>query len=164
MSKLNILRAANLSLAVLFPISWFVPLLYTGLMTPRRIPFTDRTIFDLSEVSIVSGLQALWNSSVVLALVVTAAAIFFPMIKVLGIALLHFDLLSSRASPVLSWAGKFAMADIFLLALYILIFKGLGLGRVEVAWGMYLFTFCVVASIILSALTDKAMTSAYNRA
>ena len=157
MRILNVLRIANLSLIVLFPVAWFMPLLYTGLVSPRRIPFTDKTIFNLSEVTVVSGLQSLWGTSVVLALIVTAAAIFFPMVKVIGVALTHFNLLSPRAMPFLSWAGKFVMADIFLLSLYILIFKGLGLGRVEVAWGTYLFTFCVIASIIITGLTESVM-------
>ncbi|MDO5646799.1 paraquat-inducible protein A [Paracoccus sp. (in: a-proteobacteria)] len=149
------LRIANLSLLILFPVSWFMPLLHTGLLRPRRIPFTERTLFELDTVTIISGLQALWASSAVLALVVTAAAIFFPMLKTIGVALIQFDLMSPKLSPILAWAGKFAMADIFLISLYILIFKGIGLGHVNVAWGMYLFTACVVASIIVFTLTEK---------
>ena len=30
-----------------------------------------------------------------------------------------------------------------------------GYGRVEVAWGLYLFTFCVIASLALSFMEDK---------
>ena len=47
------------------------------------------------------------------------------------------------------------MADVFLLALYVLIFKGMGVGEVQVAWGLYLFTACIIASIIIAALTEK---------
>lgn len=116
MTLLNLLRIANLSLLVLFPLSWFAPLLRTGLMRPRNIPWTDWTLFELDIVTILSGLQALWGSSPGLALIVTAAAIFFPMLKTIGIALVQFDLLAPRVAPVLSWLGKFAMADIFLLS------------------------------------------------
>jgi hypothetical protein len=31
--------------------------------------------------------------------------------------------------------------------------KGIGLGRVEPAWGLYLFTGCVIASVAISMLS-----------
>ncbi len=155
MTRLNVLRAANLALLILFPVSWFTPLLRAGFMRPWNIPWTDWTFFDLDVVTVMTGLQALWASSAGLALVVTFAAIFAPMLKTIGIALIQFDLLSPRLAPVLGWIGKFAMADVFLLALYVLIFKGMGVGEVQVAWGLYLFTFCIIGSIIVAAMTDK---------
>ncbi|ARO14284.1 Paraquat-inducible protein A [Ketogulonicigenium robustum] len=90
-------------------------------------------------------------------MIVTAAAIFFPILKILGIAMVQFGLMDAKLAPLMSWIGKFAMADIFLLSLYVLIFKGMGVGEVRVGWGMYLFTFCVVASIVISALTEKLL-------
>ncbi len=48
------------------------------------------------------------------------------------------------------------MADVFLIAIYITVAKGIGVGRLEVAWGLYLFTACVLASLALSmASGDK---------
>jgi len=155
MNMLFWLRAANLALLVLFPVSWFMPLLRTGFMQPWNIPWTDWTFFELDVVTVVTGLQALWAGSAGLALIVTFAAIFAPMLKTIGIALVQFDLLSPRLVPALGWIGKFAMADVFLLALYVLIFKGMGVGEVQVAWGLYLFTACIIASIIIAALTEK---------
>ena len=35
------------------------------------------------------------------------------------------------------------MADVFLIALYIVMVKGVGIGHVASAWGLWLFTFCV---------------------
>ena len=46
--------------------------------------------------------------------------------------------------------GKFAMADIFLVAIYIVVTKGVGVGRLEIAWGLYLFTICVLAGFMIS--------------
>lgn len=134
--------AANLALLALFPLSWFAPLMRAGLL-----PF-----FDLSEISVVSGLQSLWQDDIPLALIVTFFAIFAPYLKTIGLALLHFRLLSPRALPALHLLGKLAMADIFLIALYLIVVKGIGLARVEVAWGMYLFSGCVLASLALSML------------
>lgn len=137
------LRFANLALLILFPLAWFAPLMRAGLLP----------LFGLSEISVVSGLQSLWGSDVFLALAVTIFALFAPYLKTLGLALLHFNLLSPRLLPVLSWMGKLAMADIFLIALYIVVAKGVGIGKVETAWGLYLFTACILASLLISALT-----------
>lgn len=139
------LKWLNLSLLVLFPIAWFAPLLKAGLLP----------LFKLSEISVISGLQSLWGSDVLLALVVTFLAIFAPYLKSIGLALVHFDLLSGKTVPVLSYMGKLAMADVFLIALYVVIIKGIGVGRVEIAWGLYLFTACILASVVLSILTAR---------
>lgn len=142
---LNALRVANLALLILFPLSWFAPLLRAGLLP----------LFGLSEISVVSGLQSLWPADPILALIVTALALFAPMIKTIGVSLIHFGLLKRRLLPVLSWMGKLAMADVFLIALYVVIVKGIGVGRVETAWGLYLFTACILASIVISTLTAR---------
>ncbi len=143
---LNILRIANLALLVLFPIAWFAPLMRAGLLP----------IFGLSEISVISGMQALWESDIALALLVTAFALFAPYLKTIGLALVHFNLLKDKTLPVLSWIGKLAMADVFLIALYIVVFKGVGIGKVETGWGLYMFTACILTSIVISALTPKA--------
>ena len=140
------LRLANLALLVLFPIAWFAPLLRAGLL-----PF-----FDLDAISVVSGLQALWEKDVALALLVTFLAIFAPYLKTIGLALVQFGLASPRLLPALAILGKLAMADIFLIAIYIVLAKGVGIGRVETGWGLYLFTFCVLASLAISYLTPRA--------
>jgi len=137
------LQIANLSLLILFPVSWFAPLLRAGLLP----------LFGLSEISVVSGLQALWGTDVALALIVTVLALFAPYLKTIGLALVHFGLLDSKVTPVLAWLGKLATADVFLIALYIVVAKGVGIGRVETAWGLYLFTACILASLLASGLT-----------
>ena len=140
------LRALNLSLLILFPISWFAPLIRAGLLP----------IFGLSEISIISGLAHLFRTDVVLALIVLLFALFAPIAKTLGLALIHFDLLSAKTLPALTFLGKLAMADIFLIALYITVVKGVGLATVETAWGLYLFTACVLTSLAISHLTARA--------
>jgi paraquat-inducible protein A len=141
-----VLRWVNLALLVLFPVSWFAPLMRAGLLP----------IFGLSEISVVTGLQSLWQSDVVLALVVTFFAIFAPLLKTLGLALVHMGWLDARAVPVLGIMGKLAMADIFLIAIYITLAKGIGLGHVEPAWGLYLFTGCILLSLIVGILSRKS--------
>jgi paraquat-inducible protein A len=140
-----ILISVNLALLVLFPLSWFAPLIRAGLL-----PF-----FDLSEISVISGLQALWQKDVALALLVTVFAIFAPYLKTIALALMQFHLLSPRVAPALHILGKLAMAEVFLIALYIILVQGIGLARVETAWGLYLFTGCVLASLAVSIAANR---------
>lgn len=143
------LRFANLALLVLFPIAWFAPLMRAGLLP----------LFGLSEISVISGLQSLWESDVALALLVTFFALFAPYMKTLGLALIHFGLLRRKTLPALQILGKLAMADVFLIALYITLSKGIGVGKIETAWGLYLFTACIIASIVIGYLTEKSSKS-----
>ena len=50
--------------------------------------------------------------------------------------------------------GRLAMADVFLIAIYIVVAKGIGVGRLETGWGLYLFTACVLGSYAITLL-DK---------
>jgi len=140
-----IVKIANLGLLVLFPIAWFAPLIRAGLLP----------LFGLSEISVISGLQSLWESDAFLALLVTFFALFAPYLKTIGLALIHFNLLHRKVLPVLHILGKLAMADIFLIALYITLSKGIGIGTIEVAWGLYLFTGCILASLGIGFLSGR---------
>ena len=134
------MKYLNLSLLILFPIAWFAPLMRAALLP----------IFGMNEVSIISGLQSLWESDAALALVVTFLAVFAPVAKVIGLALVDFNLLAPRVMPALHVMGKLAMADVFLLAIYIVLAKGAGHVTIETAWGLYLFTGCILGSLFLS--------------
>ena len=139
------IKTLNLSLLILFPIAWVAPLLKAGLL-----PF-----FKLSEISVLTGLQTLWSKDIILALVVTFFALVAPYLKTIGLALIHFDLASPKLLPTINVMGKLAMADIFLIALYIVIVKGVGIGRLETGWGLYLFTVCIIASLFCSMRSAK---------
>lgn len=141
------MKYANLALMILFPVAWFAPLMRAAVLP----------IFGMDEISVISGLQSLWGSDVVLALIVTVFAIFAPWLKTIGLALLHFGLLSPKTLPALGILGKLAMADVFLIALYIVLVKGIGVATIEVAWGMYLFTACILASLAISILSQSAL-------
>jgi paraquat-inducible protein A len=139
------LRVLNLSLLILYPIAWATPLMRAGVLP----------LFGLTEISVFSGVQALWASDIFLALVVTLFAFIAPYLKTLGLALVQFNLLGPRALPALAFIGKLAMADVFLIALYITLAKGIGFGRVEVAWGLYLFTACILTSLWIAQKTQQ---------
>jgi paraquat-inducible protein A len=140
-----LLRLANLALLILFPIAWFAPLLRAGLLP----------LFGMSEISVVSGLISLWETDIFLALLVALFALAAPYAKTIGLALVHFGRAPERLLPAIHLLSKLAMADIFLVALYIVIAKGVGVGKVETAWGLYLFTFCILASLGISIATGR---------
>lgn len=134
------LQIANLALWILFPLAWTAPVLRAGLL-----PW-----FGSDEISILSGIIALWGDAPALAIVVALFALVIPMVKTIALSADLAGRLPRRLRPALHLAARLAMADVFLAALYIVAAKGVGLGRVEPAWGLWLFTGCVLASLGLS--------------
>ena len=139
------LRLINLCLLVLFPIAWAAPLMRAGLLP----------LFGLSEISVLSGIASLWESDILLALLVIFFALIAPIAKVLALEGLLSNRLPARLKPLLTQLGRLAMADIFLIAIYITLAKGVGIGHVEVGWGLYLFTFCILVSLGLSFFVQR---------
>ncbi|MCT4369045.1 paraquat-inducible protein A [Yangia mangrovi] len=139
------LKYANLALFMLYPIAWAAPLMRAGLLP----------LFGLSEISVISGIVTLWHSDVFLALLVALFALVAPMVKLGGLALFQFGRVPRRALPLVNALGKLAMADIFLVAVYVTLVKGMGIGRIETGWGLYLFTFCVLASLAIGLLESR---------
>jgi uncharacterized paraquat-inducible protein A len=144
------LAFANLALLVAFPVAWTAPLVRTGLL-----PW-----FEGDPVSVLSGVAALWEADAVLAGLVALFGIALPMVKTAALSAVHFGRLGPRALPTLEVLGKLAMADVFLIALAIVIAKGVGVGRVEPAWGAHLFAACVLTSLAVSMLTRRRLRAA----
>ncbi|WP_343501641.1 paraquat-inducible protein A [Alloyangia pacifica] len=139
------LKYVNLALFVLYPLAWGAPLMHAGLLP----------LFGLSDISVLSGIATLWHSDIFLALVVALFALVAPLVKIGGLALIQFGGLPRRALPLINALGKLAMADIFLVAVYVTLIKGMGVGRIEIGWGLYLFTFCVLASLAIGLLESQ---------
>jgi paraquat-inducible protein A len=140
------LQAANLVLLALFPVAWFAPLLRAGFL-----PF-----FRLDEISVISGLAVLWREAPVLAVLVALFALVAPVAKGVLLAVVQFGGPRRLLAPV-HLLGRLAMADVFLIALYIVAAKGVGVGRLETAWGLWLFTGCVLGSLLVAQLTELVL-------
>lgn len=136
-------RYTNLALLILFPLSWFAPLMRAGMLP----------IFGLSEITVASGLVALFETDLPLALIVLFFAMVAPVAKTLGLALIHFEIAPNLPLTPLKILGKLAMAEVFLIALYIVIAKGMSLATIQPAWGLYLFSACILTSLFISYLT-----------
>lgn len=137
----------NLALLAAFPIAWSAPLVRTGFL-----PFLEG-----AAISVFSGILSLWSSDPALAALVALFGVAMPLIKTLALAAVHMGHLGPGAIPALEILGKLSMTDVFLLAVIIVVAKGVGVGRVESAWGLYLFTACVLASMLLSHLTQRSI-------
>jgi uncharacterized paraquat-inducible protein A len=142
----RLLIALNLSLLILFPIAWAAPLMRAGLLP----------LFGLAEISVLSGLATLWREGETgLAALVALFALALPIAKTVALALMHLSRAPLRLLPTVQWMGKLAMADVFLIAVYITLAKGMAVGRVETAWGLWLFTGCVLASLGIGLATAR---------
>lgn len=140
------LKLANLALLALYPVAWAAPLATAGLL-----PW-----FDGEAISILSGVVDLWAVDALLAALVALFAIVIPYAKTLALAAIHFRLIGARALPAIEAIGRLSMADVFLIAVYIVVAKGVGLGYVTSAWGLWFFTGCVLAQIAIARATGKA--------
>ena len=141
------LLIVNLALLLAFPIAWAAPLARAGLL-----PW-----FGMEEMTVLSAIGALLDADVILAVVVIFFAIVAPMVKTLALASIHLGWTGPQVLPTLEVLGKLAMADVFLIAIYIVAAKGVGVGRIETAWGLYLFTFCILASMVITHLTKTRL-------
>ena len=138
----------NLTLLILYPASWLAPLARAGLF-----PF----IFSGTEITLFGGVSDLWEADPALAILVALLAIVIPYAKTLALAAIHFNRLGPRALPLIEIIGKLSMADVFLIALYIVMVKGVGIGEVTTAWGLWLFTGCVLTSIWVGWQTKRGL-------
>ena len=151
----KILKVCNLVLIIAFPISWFVPLMEVGLFEKVEISIEILglklpDLFGLTEVTIISAIQTLWSEDKYLALIVTFFALFAPLVKTIGLSLIQFKLLSEQVKSTIQFIGKLAMADVFIIAFTCILIKGLSVGKIEILYGTYLFSACIIVSIIIS--------------
>lgn len=62
----------------------------------------------------------------------------------------------NRVLQVIHYVGKFSMAEVFALALIIVVIKSFpGGSSAELEWGAYLFTFSVISSMAVSFRLDS---------
>ena len=135
----------NLLLLALFPLAWSAPLVRTGFL-----PFLEG-----DAVSVFSGIAALWGSDPWLAGLIALLGVAMPLAKTLALAATHMGRLGVEAMPALELLGKLSMTDVFLLAVMIVVAKGVGVGRVTSDWGLYLFAACVLASMMITHFTKQ---------
>ncbi len=138
-------RALIAALLLLYPLAWTAPLLRAGLLP----------LFGLSEISVLSGLGALLETDPALAALVALLAIVCPYLKLGALAWAEIRPLAPPLKTASVILGRLAMADVFLLSVYVAVIKGIGIGRVETAWGLWVFSFCVLTALFLGYTTKR---------
>ncbi len=141
-------KILNLALLAAFPLAWIAPLARAG-----YLPF-----FSGTEITVLGGVGDLWQADPALAVLVALFAVVIPYGKTVMLAAIH----RGWKGPVglIEMVGKLSMADVFLIALYIVVVKGVGIGHVTSAWGLWLFTGCVLASAWIGWRTKQAAARA----
>ena len=135
---------------MLYPAAWLAPLAEAGVVS----------WWSGKHITIYQGVVDLWSVDPALSILVAVLAILIPYGKTIMLSAVQFEWLGPKALPWLETIGKLSMADVFLIALYVVVVKGVGIGHVETAWGLWLFTFCVLASIWVGWVTSRSMKNA----
>lgn len=130
-------KLVNLALIGLFPLAWTAPLARAEVLW----------FWDTDEVSIFSGVLELYEKDFFLCVVVVLFAIVAPYLKTLTLVYAQFSdsETADRVMPAIELLGRLSMIDVFLIAFYIVLYRGIA--DVQIAWGLYLFTALVLASM-----------------
>ncbi len=121
-------------------------------ITEPVLNVTKLYLFD-ETVSLTSAIQTLWTEGeVLLAGIVAAFTLVFPVLKLLGLWL-GFRLSMDRpsvalATRIVSVTGKWSMLDVFVIALIIVMLKGSWIADAETGIGLYLFFAAVVLTMV----------------
>lgn len=146
---MRLAQIVTVALLILFPVAWLAPL-----ARARVLP-----LFHGSEISILQGVIELSDSDIFLCIIVAVFAIVIPYAKTVLLVGAQFGQLGKPEKwlRILGVMGKLSMADVFLIAMYVVAVKGVGIGEIIIEWGLYLFTALVFASIWATWATERAM-------
>lgn len=138
-------RLVNLALLGLFPLAWVAPLARAEVIW----------FWGADEVSIISGIRQLYEKDFFLCMVVLIFAVVAPYMKTVALAYAQFSESQAgrRMMPAIEILGRLSMTDVFLLAFYITLYRGVA--DIQIGWGLYLFTALVLLSIWASWATRR---------
>jgi paraquat-inducible protein A len=127
---------------LILPITWWMPLFRTELL-----------VFLENDVTILGAVQSLADIDLFLCAIVILFGMMVPVVKLMASLYVWFVLAPDPARRWIGYLGKvskFSMLDVFLIAVTIVGLKGVGLGKVEVEYGLYAFAGVVLAILLLS--------------
>ncbi|RED11323.1 paraquat-inducible protein A [Pontivivens insulae] len=133
------MKMLNAALLILYPVAWVAPMIETRVFW----------LLGGGQISLLGGLQTLWSESWPLACLVALLAVIMPYAKVV-LTQLAYHRPMPLIGQALPWIARLSMADIFLIALYIVLAKGIAGASVTPQWGLWLFTGCVLLSLWIS--------------
>jgi uncharacterized paraquat-inducible protein A len=144
----KLLGPALLIILFAFPYALSIPLL------------TTRAFFSRNEVVLARVAYDLFFFDKFLFVVVFVFGMLFPFAKMI-ISILcwyRFDpSLAQKWHRKLFFLGKLSMLDVMLLALFVIAFKGVGIGAVQIQNGLYVYGAIVVGSLLLNKAMDSSL-------
>ena len=118
----------------------------------------------VSTYSILGVIQKLFKTNdIFLAVILALFSVFSPILK-LSFYWHATGLKDSKkfnsTLQIIHYVGKFSMAEVFALALIIVVIKSFpGGSTAQLEWGAYLFTFSIICSMIVSFRLDSSKRS-----
>jgi paraquat-inducible protein A len=131
-------------LAVSFPFVLFLPLLTTRI-----------SLISYHEIFLAQVAYDLFFKDKFLFVIVFVFGFVIPTLKMILSVVCWYSSetwLGRYLSPKIDILSKLSMLDIMLLAVFIIVFKGVGIAVVQVRYGLYVYTGLVVASLIVNVL------------
>jgi uncharacterized paraquat-inducible protein A len=119
---------------------------------------------EVSTYSILGVIQKLFlTNDIFLAVILAIFSVFSPVLK-LSFYWHATGLKDSKkfnsTLQVIHYVGKFSMAEVFALALIIVVIKSFpGGSTAQLEWGAYLFTFSIICSMLVSFRLDSSKRS-----
>ena len=134
---------------VLFGYVLFQPLLVT------RISFIHR-----QEIVLVQAAYDLYNTDLLLFLVVFFFGMVAPAIKMIASACVWYFLdvrFTNKHQDWITTLGKLSMLDIMLIAIFIVAIRGTGIGSVDILPGLYYYVALVLSSYFVSLTMERVL-------
>jgi paraquat-inducible protein A len=150
----KLIGPALIVVAGLFPIVFLTPLLNTKIL-----------FFSYNEIILVRIAYNLFFIDKFLFVVVFIFGMLLPVCKMLISILCRYQFpisVARRWGGRLAVVSKLSMLDVMLLAVFIVAFKGTGIGTVQIRYGLYFYVLLILGSLLLNlaiVATDRLVES-----
>ena len=134
------------------------------LVLANIFPFLEISLEgQVSESTIATGVIGLWNGgSQALAILIFFTTILAPALRILGLLYVVFPLSFGRVPPGVAGAVRFqeslvswAMLDVYMLALLVILIKMAGFARIQFEMGAWCFVALFIVLTLVSAFYDR---------
>ena len=137
-------------------------LLFAGLSLP--LLHAQQMVFWKSSYSVWQGVVALYHQNeVMLAAIVFFFSIVFPIVKLIGLAVVWFwRLPEEQRTILLHWLvilGKWSMLDVFVVAILIVLVKLGPVAHIEPRSGVYVFACAIACSMLTTIYVERLARS-----
>lgn len=116
---------------------------------------------EATNLSIIGGIQILYaDGKYFLSIILFIFSVIFPLWKLSilwqNILVVRAGGLVTRSLKTIEKLGKFSMLDIFVIAILVMVLKGLPGGtEIQIGWGVFSFATSILLSLPLPQLIEK---------